>query len=403
MKILSILLILLMGTASPSAATLPDKESFSVTIEGGDLSRARDWLNSGLAPDFEGRVIGTGVMIGAWEGNIPMMELFVAHGADVNYVNAMGEQALQHAAWKGRLAAVRWLVARGAQVNRPGKEWAALHYAVFAGHAEVVRYLLEIGADVNALSTNGSTPLMMAAREGKESIAKTLLTAGARRDIVNEQGDDALRWAMRHNNLSIAREIAGAQGFPAVAARPAASWGPALRSQPVPDRADTLMAQARRMEAAGQRDEALQLYRAALAVIRQADAARKLAAPPARTASGLVITARRDKPASQSAALNYSTPATARESTTIVHGGSAGVGADEATALQGGRAKSAVRVITNGDTTQGASADLADEWLRRARELETAGRRKEALQAYRQAAATLRSPIREQAYSPINP
>jgi len=375
MKILSFLLVMFVCIAPLRAATLPDPARFSIAIESGDLSAAREWLDAGLAPDFEGQVIGSGVMIGAWEGSIPMMELFVARGADVNKVNALGEQALQHAAWKGHLAAVRWLVERGANVNRPNREWAALHYAAFAGHAEVVRYLLDSGADVNALSTNGSTPLMMAAREGRESIAKSLLAAGARRDIVNEQGDDALRWAMRHNNLTIAREIAGAAGFPVVAARPAASWGPPVRSQPAPDRAETLMMQARRMEAAGRRDEALQLYRAALAVIRQADAARKTAAAPVRAASGMVITARRDQPGSQSAALNYATP--------VVAGNGSGVGA--------------------GDTAKEASADAADDWLRRARELETAGRRKEALQAYRQAAATLRIPAREQPYSPVHP
>ena len=371
MKILSFLLILLTAVAPLRAATLPDAARFTVAIENGDLSAAREWLDAGLAPDFEGRVIGSGLMIAAWEGNVPMMELFVSRGADINKVNAIGEQALQHAAWKGHLAAVRWLVEHGASVNRQGKEWAALHYAVFAGHAEVVSYLLEQGADINALSTNGSTPLMMAAREGQEAIAKRLLTAGARRDIVNEWGDDALRWAMRHNNLTIAREIAGTEGFPAVAARLTASWGAAVRSQAVPDRADSLMAQARGMEAAGQRDEALRLYRAALAVIRQADAARKPVAARGRAASGMVITARRDKPDSQSAALNYAVPAIPGESAPAGSGQRVGAG----------------------DTapTPGAGAD---DWLRRARELERAGRRKEALQAYRQASAILRSPAR---------
>lgn len=375
MKILSLLLVLLTAVAPLRAATLPDAARFTIAIESGDLSQAREWLDAGLAPDFEGRVIGSGLMIAAWEGNIPMMELFVSRGADINKVNALGEQALQHAAWKGHLPAVRWLVEHGASVNRQGKEWAALHYAVFAGHAEVVSYLLERGADINALSTNGSTPLMMAAREGHEAIAKRLLAAGARRDVVNEWGDDALRWAMRHNNLTIAREIAGAEGFPAVAARPTVSWGTAVRSQAVPDRADSLMAQARGMEAAGRRDEALRLYRAALTVIRQADAARKTVAAPARAASGMVITARRDKPDSQSAALNYVAPAIAGGSAPAPGGASPGVGA-------GGTAT--------------ASGTGADDWLRRARELESAGRRKEALQAYRQASAILRSPGREE-------
>ena len=377
MRILSVLLLLLMAVAPLRAASLPDATSFSAVIERGDLALARAWLDAGLAPDFEGRVIGTGVMIGAWEGNIPMMELFVARGADINRVNSFGEQALLHAAWKGHLEAVRWLVEHGARLNRQGREWAALHYATFAGHAEVVSYLLERGADVNALSTNGSTPLMMAAREGREAIARTLLVAGARRDIVNERGDDALRWAMRYNNLKIAREIEGSAGFAVVAAKPAASWGRVVRSQPVPDRADLLLAQARKLEAAGRRDDALKLYRAALAAIRQADAAANKATAQVRAATGMVISARRGKPDAQTAALNYETPAAEADSGTVSPD-----------------AKS--------EGAPAAPPDMVDDWLRRARELEAGGRRKEALQAYRQAAAALRN-LQAPSNSPINP
>jgi ankyrin repeat protein len=154
-------------------------------------------------PDFEGSVIGSGLMIGAWEGNIAMMELFHSRVAPTSTkANRLGEQALQHAAWRGQLAAVRWLVERGARINRDGPEWSALHYAVFAGHADSRRPTCWGAAPISMPSTNGSTPLMMAAREGQGAIARTLLAAGARRDIVNEQGENAVHWAMRHNNLT---------------------------------------------------------------------------------------------------------------------------------------------------------------------------------------------------------
>ncbi len=378
MKIFSFLAALFLAAAAAQAQTLPDPVRFSIVIELGDVSTAREWLDAGLPPDFEGNVIGTGVMIGAWEGNIPMMELFVSRGADINKINSHGEQALLHAALKGRLEAVRWLVENGARLNRQGKEWAALHYAAFGGHAEIVAYLLERGGDVNALSTNGSTPLMMAAREGRESIARTLLASGARTDVVNEYGDDALRWAMRNNNLKIAQEIAGQAKFSALVAQPAASWGQPKRSLPVPDRVDMMLAQARKMEAAGRRDEALTLYRAALAAIRKAGEGANTAATSTRATTGMVITAKRGKPGEQTAALNYATPSTEK--------------GPEGTHRAGAH-----------ETANSAAADMADDWLRRAREFEAAGRRKEALQAYRQAAAVLRGGGQAPAYSPANP
>jgi hypothetical protein len=348
---LAIFLLLAAGLAW--AAGLPDRVTFSVTIERGDVAQARVWLEEGLPADFAGDVIGSGLMIGAWEGNIPMMDLFLGHGADVNQANAHGETALLLAAWKGRMDAVRWLLARGAQVNRPGKQWSALHYAAFAGHADIVSYLLTQGADANALSPNGSTPLMMAAREGRAAIARQLLAAGARGAIVNDNGENAVLWAMRNNNPDIARSIAGSKDFAAIAERPAASWGRAVRSRQVPDQADQLLAQARKMEAAGQRDAALKLYRTALAEIRKAEKAAGKTATP-RAVTGLVISAQRGDPAAQSAGLRYATP---------------GAG---------------MPVIDD-------ASDPAEAFLRRARELEASGRRGEALQAYRQAAALLRN------------
>jgi hypothetical protein len=75
MKILVLCLVLLLGAMPLRAADLPDARFFH-RHRAGDVAAAREWLDAGLPPDFEGNVIGTGLMIGAWEGNIPMMELF---------------------------------------------------------------------------------------------------------------------------------------------------------------------------------------------------------------------------------------------------------------------------------------------------------------------------------------
>jgi hypothetical protein len=212
----------------------PDPVTFGIQVELGNRSQVREWLDQGLDPNFIGDRIGTGLMIAAWYGDIPMMELFVARGADVNFPNELNERAVMHAAYKGQAEAVRWLLARGARVNNGTWQWSALHYAVFGGHGEAAALLLERGADINAQSTNGSSVLMMAVHEGHEDLVKQLLRKGADPAIKNEQGDGALEWAFRFKRLAIARLVGTPQQFVAAASRPAESWGRTPRSVPAP-------------------------------------------------------------------------------------------------------------------------------------------------------------------------
>jgi len=237
--ILATILWLALAICTPAHAQfwrstgLPDPVEFGVRIEMGDIGQARAWLERGLDPNFIGDRIGTGLMIAAWEGNLPMVELFVSKGADVNKVNALGEQAIMHAAWKGRVDVVKWLLEHGAKVNREPRQWTALHYAAFAGQAEMVGFLAERGADLNARSTNGSTPLMMAVYEGKEAMVKQLISLGADRRLRNDYDEGAMDWAFKHQHLGIARLVGSMEEFAAAANRPKASWPQAIRSQPV--------------------------------------------------------------------------------------------------------------------------------------------------------------------------
>lgn len=295
-------------------AELPDPAKFSVQLEMGDVAQARAWLDEGLDPNFEGAVIGTGLMIGAWEGNIPMMELFLARGADIQRTNRFGETALMLAAWKNRREAMHWLLQRGAQPNREYREWTALHYAAFSGNGDLVDDLVGVGADVNARSTNGSTVVMMAAREGHEAVAQRLLAAGANPLLKNDFDEDAVKWAMKQGNYDIAKSFTSAENFAALA-REAANWRPPVRSIPAPDAVEEHLRMARLAEARGKRDEALAAYRRALAVLKAQDAkeaagktkvgADGTAGKSAKAPSSLVIRARRDEPASQTMGFAY--------------------------------------------------------------------------------------------------
>jgi hypothetical protein len=212
----------------------PDPVTFGIQVELGNRAQVREWLDQGLDPNFIGDRIGTGLMIAAWYGDIPMMELFVARGADVNFPNQLNERAVMHAAYKGQGEAVKWLLARGARINNGTLQWSALHYAVFAGHGAVAALLLERGADINAQSTNGSSVLMMAVHEDHEDLVRQLLAKGADPRIKNERGEGALEWAFMFKRLAIARLVGTPQQFVAAASRPAEQWGRTTRSVPAP-------------------------------------------------------------------------------------------------------------------------------------------------------------------------
>jgi hypothetical protein len=282
--------ILLLLAASPVRAGLPDATRFTVVMELGDLSQAKEWLDEGLPPGFLGDRIGTGLMIGAWDGNIPMMELFLARGADINQTNSLGEQALQLAAWRGHTEAVAWLLDHGAAVNREGKQWSALHYAAFAGHDDLLKLLLSRGGDVNAQTPNQSTVLMMAAHEGHEDAVQELLKAGADPRPKNDWGDTALTWAMRYHNLKIAKLISSAAEFAEAVKAPPESFGKPVRSVPAPMEISEILRQIRIARAEGKPVDDLQqtLFATADKLKAEVVAPREKRAPKA-----LLITARK--------------------------------------------------------------------------------------------------------------
>ncbi len=309
-----IALVLLVPMAAAADTELPNPVAFANAMEMGDLERAAAWLDAGLPPDFLGSRIGSGLMIGAWEGKIELMRLFISRGADINQVNANGETALTLAAWRGNQAAARWLVERGARVNAPARQWSPLHYAVLAGHAEVADYLIAEGADINALSTNGSSVLMMAVYEGRQALAQKLIDLGADRRPKNDWGDGALEWAMRNNNLELARRLTEPAEFAAALNEPREKWGKPSGSLAMSEALQDLLTMRATLQERGMATTAID-QRIAAERARIVRARLDQPAPAAR-ATTLEITASRQPGQGQSARLvsDGAKPAAPRES-----------------------------------------------------------------------------------------
>ena len=124
-------------------------------------------------------------------------------GTRVDATNANDETALMLVALQGDLESVRVLAARGAEINRPG--WTPLHYAAVGGHVPVIAFLLEAHAYIDAQSPNGTTPLMMAARQKHTNAVRALVEAGADPTARNEAGYGAAEYMESHGEKAEAQ------------------------------------------------------------------------------------------------------------------------------------------------------------------------------------------------------
>lgn len=121
---------------------------------------------------------------------------------DARAVKADGTTALMFAVLTADSAAVRNLLERGADVNAANRDgYTALHFAVF--DEEKTALLLAKGANAKAATTNGVTPLLVAAgRPGGAPIVKQLLEAGAEPNASNRGGLTPLDRAAQAGDLA---------------------------------------------------------------------------------------------------------------------------------------------------------------------------------------------------------
>ncbi|MDY7547836.1 ankyrin repeat domain-containing protein [Glaciimonas sp. CA11.2] len=196
------ILAIMLG-AFPMVSKAANSDEFFKLVQMDDYRRLPKLLATGLDPNIvESKRGETGLMLAIREDAMRSFNILLnARGINLNARAHNGDTALMVASYKGNVAAVKALLDKEAEPNSTG--WTALHYAATIGNDEIVQLLLDASAYIDAGSPNQTTPLMMAAREGKILTVKLLLDSGADETLKNDVGMNAIDFAKKFDHQDI--------------------------------------------------------------------------------------------------------------------------------------------------------------------------------------------------------
>lgn len=224
------------------------KSPIQKAIDRGDLEYVRNYLSQGGDPNLAAMQRGyeysewiTLLMDAAAIGQIPIMELLVNNGANINAESNKKNTALTKAIAYGEPndhypAAAVWLIEHGAKVDfnvleqtiknsdkflNPSarqkfikllldhgapitglnsSDLTPLMIAVQYRSPDIIQILLDHGSPINEVNSRGIAPLMLAAISGSPEIVQMLLDHGADKNIKSEDGT-ALDFAKKHYSI----------------------------------------------------------------------------------------------------------------------------------------------------------------------------------------------------------
>ncbi len=156
------------------------------------------------------QISGEAFRLAAYEGSLDKVKSAVESGMDINGIDP-GQKltALHMAAYNGHTETVTYLISQGAVVDcRDSQGKTPLIHACTGPFAEAVKALIKAGADVNAIdTTEGFTPLMMAAGLGEPEVVEVLLENNADPSVKDQDQETAMDHARNAGHAAIAERL----------------------------------------------------------------------------------------------------------------------------------------------------------------------------------------------------
>lgn len=168
------------GTALTKEAQMELDQQLILAAKAKDLPLVDRLIQAGGNVNAKDSMLDSAFLYAGAEGFNEILELTLAHGADVASTNRYGGTALIPASEHGHVETVRMLIAAGVPVNHVNNlGWTAMQEAVLLNDGgprqqDVIRQLLDAGAAPDIVDAEGRTVLENAQRLGFAEIAEII-------------------------------------------------------------------------------------------------------------------------------------------------------------------------------------------------------------------------------------
>ncbi|XP_077785718.1 arf-GAP with coiled-coil, ANK repeat and PH domain-containing protein 2 isoform X3 [Podarcis muralis] len=175
------------GRAEEEEGPPTAKEQMAAALREAERPEAAASASRDARPD----VPGLQLYLASFQKSLPGMAEALAHGADVNWVNAAEGRStpLIQAVLGGSLVTCEFLLQNGANVNlRDSKGRGPLHHATVLGHTGQVCLFLKRGANQHAKDEEGKDPLSVAIEAANADIVTLLRLARMNEEMRESEG-----------------------------------------------------------------------------------------------------------------------------------------------------------------------------------------------------------------------
>ena len=208
MKIICIVLLFFLSFYSVSIEVLASSNPLVDAVQKNNLIETEKLLKQNANVNKKDDAGFTPLLVAAGLGNVKMVKLLLAAGADVNLLDSkMGTSPLHKAAQSGVIDAAKLLIQHGAFIDlqAPTNGHTPLIDAAWHRNPGLVKYLLDQGANADIKASDGTTAIWWAERSGDKELVSILETyKKAKEEKIKKQ---RLIDEVKNNNLDEVRKL----------------------------------------------------------------------------------------------------------------------------------------------------------------------------------------------------